>query len=437
MKTLVQLLLSAVIISLSYFVPREQFYLFITLFFIGFGAMFYLNKTEVKPRTLFYYGVLLRLLTLFSVPLMSDDYFRFLWDGAMILNGINPLELTPDLYQNSKDLSPYLKSLYDGMNSKGYYTVYPPLNQVIFYLANLISNGNVLGGLLVIRLFLLLAEIFTYLGLKRLLSKLNIDYSWLVFYWLNPFVIMELTGNLHMEAIMIAGFLWVLIFLIENKFLWAAVALFFSINGKLHTLMFIPIILNYVGIKQFIRFISLFGMLVLLSVSPFLSLELLENLGSSLNLYFQSFEFNASIFYLLREIGFWVKGYDVVQTVGPILSIISLTLILFISLKSKVFSLHVFLKKTFYVFLIFLLFSSTIHPWYISLFLVLGILTQRMIGVIWTVIIMLTYFTYYTEVYKENLWLVLIEYLIVLTYGVVEYVKNSNPNLKDRKFFTI
>lgn len=426
MKAVAQILLLLVIILLSYFIPREQFLVFISLFIVGFVSNIYLFKKVGVEREIYHLGLFLRLLTLFSIPLMSDDYFRFLWDGAMSLQAVNPLEMTPEEFKKTNALSPYLNSLFEGMNSPTYFTVYPPLNQGVFYLANLLSGESVFGGVVIIRLFLIVSEVFVYKGIVKLLKKLKFDSKWSVLYWLNPMVIMELSGNLHMESIMIAGFLWTIIFLNEKQLIPAAIALALSVNGKLHTLMFIPLILSFIGGKSFIKFICFFSLAMLISIIPFVSLDFILNLSQSLNLYFQSFEFNASIFYLIRELGYLFKGYDLIRSVGPLLSVISIIVILVISLKSQVVDLQELIKRSMLIFLVFLLLGNTIHPWYVSLFLVLCILNNTYVGFVWSFLILLTYFTYHSVSYDENLWLVLIEYLVVFVFLFFE-----------RKFFTV
>ncbi|MGI9553793.1 MAG: hypothetical protein ACR2NC_02625, partial [Thermodesulfobacteriota bacterium] len=39
---------------------------------------------------IFIIGLLIRVITLFSIPVLEDDYFRYLWDGSVTANGINP-----------------------------------------------------------------------------------------------------------------------------------------------------------------------------------------------------------------------------------------------------------------------------------------------------------------------------------------------------------
>jgi hypothetical protein len=420
MKKLLFISFIGLLFGLTYFVPREQFTLLILLFTIAFVVMEMMKRLSFSLKEVFWIGLICRLLCMFEIPMLSDDYFRFLWDGSMTMNGVSPFECQPEVYIDKFVHSSYLKELYNGMNSKAYFSVYPPLNQLIFYLANLISGSNVLGGVIVIRIFLLVSEILLFKGLVKLLQSLKLDTSLVVYYFLNPMIIMELFVNVHMESIMLAGFVWMVIFLFRKQYLIAALAFFISVNGKLHTLMFIPLLLSFIPFKQFLKFILVFGFLLMMSFLPFINLELIQNMQSSFTLYFQSFEFNASLFYLIREVGFSVLAYDVIKTVGPILSFLSVLTILIVSWKKRGVEMKDFVWRSMVIFLVFLLLSTTVHPWYVSLALLLGLLNNFRSMVLWSLLILLTYATYLSDVYKENLYLVLLEYL---TVGVVLLVE--------------
>ena len=41
-------------------------------------------------------GVLFRLVFLLAIPNLSQDFYRFLWDGSLMAEGFNPYLLTPD-----------------------------------------------------------------------------------------------------------------------------------------------------------------------------------------------------------------------------------------------------------------------------------------------------------------------------------------------------
>ena len=40
-------------------------------------------------------GLLLRLVLMPSTPILEDDFYRYLWDGAVVSEGLNPYEYSP------------------------------------------------------------------------------------------------------------------------------------------------------------------------------------------------------------------------------------------------------------------------------------------------------------------------------------------------------
>ena len=430
-KTLSMVLFIAGIVYASYGVSRDKFFLLISSVTLSFVSLIPLWK-KLSWQEIFGLGLLVRVVLIIHFPNLSDDLFRFLWDGNLTAEGINVFSNTPRglVEQNSGFLnSDYLQLLYDNMNSPDYHTVYPPLNQLIFYISNVVSGENVMVGAIVIRCFILLAEMLTIVGLKSLFDHFGIDKKYSLLYVLNPLVILELTGNLHFEAFMIVGLVWMLNFLVKQNLWGAAICMAVAINAKLLPLMFLPVFIRFLAWKELRLFYSIIISLTLLSFLPFISEVFLLNHSSSLDLYFQKFEFNAGLFYLIREIGFVLKGYDVIQTVGPILTIISLLTILWISWKNKVNSIEELIQKFFWIFLIFLCFSMTVHPWYLSLLILFNVFKPYRFVIAWSLLIYLTYFTYKTTSYEENLFLVLVEYLVIFTLHIQEYISNRSKKV--------
>ena len=146
-----------------------------------------------------------------------------------------------------------------------------------------------------------------------------------------------------------------------------------------------------------------------------------------MGLYFNKFEFNASLYYLVREFGFWKYGYNIIQTVGWKLGLITFVLILtFVWIRSRQSKMkqddstnHVLFQDWMWMLSIYFLFTTTLHPWYISTLLALSVFTSYRYPTIWTGMIFLTYAGYTTDSFHEVLWLTAIEYIIV--YGYLAY----------------
>ncbi len=137
-------------------------------------------------------GVFFRLLLLFAVPALSDDFYRFVWDGRLLINGINPYTILPADFVQSIDFQRVIgdKIIFEKLNSPNYYTVYPPLNQLIFAASAALSQGSLFGNVIALRIFILLAEISLLLILMK--KKYNDKFN---LYAFNPLIIIELTGQ--------------------------------------------------------------------------------------------------------------------------------------------------------------------------------------------------------------------------------------------------
>ncbi|MEX2379222.1 MAG: mannosyltransferase, partial [Vicingaceae bacterium] len=237
----------------AYELKRSNFTLLTVLFSLSFlaYALIYKLKSNFKLSWFIAIAIFFRLLFLFSIPSLSDDFFRFLWDGQLLVNGINPYALLPTEVQLS---FPNKELLLSQMNSPIYYSIYPPLNQLFFAIPALISPQSILGSVVVLRLIIISAEIGTLLILPKLLKQLALSPHKSLLYALNPLVIVELTGNLHFEALWVFALLGS-IYLLQKKQLylssifWAAAA-----SIKLIPLLFLPALMRMLSSSKWMRY---------------------------------------------------------------------------------------------------------------------------------------------------------------------------------------
>lgn len=419
----VWLILSAVFyIVLAYAVPRYQFGLLTGLMaglFLGYAWVVRRLGEGKTSRFLFVSAILFRLLLLVAMPQLSDDVYRFVWDGRLLAHGYNPYLYLPSqlLHTPIATACGLDEGLFRQLNSLNYFTVYPPFNQALFGLAAWLSPASLAGNVVWLRVPIVLAEIGSLWLMTKLLRRLRLNPNLALIYGLNPLVILELTGNLHFEAVMIFFALLAAWLLVSRRWVVSAGALALAIGTKLLPLLLLPLIIRRLGWKQGLFYCLSTAVLTIALFVPFASLELVRNIFSSINLYFQKFEFNASVYYVLRAIGYWIEGYNAIERIGLGLSITTTVSILWIAFRWRRPSAAVQLVA---ILTLYLGFATTVHPWYVTTLVAASVFTPFRYPLVWSALIPLSYFTYHTKPYQENLWLTAVEYSIVLVVGTFE-----------------
>jgi hypothetical protein len=74
--------------------------------------------------------------------------------------------------------------------------------------------------------------------------------------------------------------------------------------------------------------------------------------------------------------------------------------------------------------------STTVHPWYIATPLLLSVFTRYRFAIIWSFMVILSYFAYNDAVFRENLWLVALEYIVVIGMFTYEISNEKRGDLK-------
>ncbi|MCS6833115.1 MAG: hypothetical protein NZ521_06050, partial [Flammeovirgaceae bacterium] len=382
---------------LAFYIKREEtFWLlgsFASLFLIYFYLVFQVNPSD----KLYWFGVFLsKAIWCAALPNLSDDYFRFIWDGTLTANGLNPFSHTPSFYiENNIQINGIDNMLYYQLNSPAYYTVYPPICQGIFFLSALPEKtGSWFVNILIIRFFIILIEGIGIFYLVKILRKLKKPSSWAFYYALNPLVIVELTGNLHVEGIMI-GFLLISFYsLLKGNYYVSAILFSFAICIKLLPLWILPFFIKKLENRRRLRYVFLVLFFCLLLFIPFLDYETLLNLSEGLLLYVQKFEFNASIYYVVRSVGYWIVGYNAITTIGTALLIISFLILIRLIGTSSVTTWEDVFELSLLAWITYILFSTTVHPWYITPLVMFASLTGYISPLFWSFIVTWSYHAY-------------------------------------------
>lgn len=445
----------------GYILERNHFPILVSLFSILFIIFIILiHKSKTDFWLLAGIAIFFRILLLPVIPNLSQDFYRFIWDGRMLAQGINPYLTTPFSYMESSTVTivQQARELYEGMGTLNgsHFTNYPPVNQLLFVLAGFLSGKSIWGAAIVLRISIILADVGIIVFGKKLLENMGLPIHHIFWYALNPFIIIEMTGNLHFESLMLFFVVWSLYLLSRGKWIWSAVLLALSISTKLLPLLFLPLFLQYFittgdiktthfrssyplklrlqqlrrTLPRLIYFYLIVIGVVLLTFLPFFTGAFAENFGASIALWFKKFEFNASIYYIVRYIGYQIIGWNIIGDVGPVLPKIVFGFLVLIAFVRNNRTLQkmitgILIGICFYFFL-----STTVHPWYAATPLLLCVFTKYRFPVLWSAMIMLSYSAYGGEGFKENLWLVALEYITVFGFFVWEVL--DKPTLSSR-----
>jgi alpha-1,6-mannosyltransferase len=400
--------------------------LYAALFFL-FYKIVQLLKNQIAFLTAL--AFVFRALFILAIPNLSQDFYRFIWDGRVILSGINPYLFTVESFINKGEFPVYqAQELYQGMGvlNASHFSNYPPLNQLCFVIAGLFAGKSILGSVVVMRLLIITADFGTLYFGKKLLEKIKIPVYNIFFYILNPFIIIELTGNLHFEGIMIFFLIWSLHLLHIGKWQLSAIVLALSVSVKLIPLIFLPLLFKRLGLKKSIQFYSITGLTTLLFFTPFYSTTFINNYAKTVGLWFQDFEFNASIYYLVREIGYLFRGYNEIAIIGKAIPIIIFIFVILVSFFKKNKTTSQLIVSCLIVLSFYYFMATTVHPWYVATLLILSIFTNYKFPLVWSLVIILSYLAYANSNNSENLWIIALEYSIVYSVFIWEvFIKKA------------
>lgn len=422
------LLLGAVFFALlllwlGYSSPRDAFginlLIYTLLFALLYGLTVSYNLSENQLIPWLFFGMAVRLGLLLAVPQLSDDYLRFIWDGRLLLSGINPYQYTPDeilpILLDEDFL--YFKNLFDQLNSPNYFSVYPPTNQLIFGVASWVGGKDILLSIVTLRTVLIAFEAGVLILLWKIATLIRVDRKQILLYGLNPLVILEITGNLHFEGVMLFFLLLAFYSYLKNKNrigIWFGIA----VGIKLTPLILSLIWLRYLKRNQLLDFILGSGLTVFLLLFPLLGS--FPNFLESIQLYYGKFEFNAGIYYLVRHISMWWIPYNPIGYISPILTGLTGILIVWIAWKKPMPTIF---ANVVFAYLIYLLLHTVVHPWYLIVPLGISVVTPFRIFFAWSFVIFLSYASYAAPETRESTFLLLLQYGVILFVGYFEYIK--------------
>ena len=344
---------------------RTQLPLLVLMALLVGGLLAWLwHRNDCRMSSVILFAVGFRLVLLFLPPSLSDDSYRYIWDGLVQVHGFNPYQCQPE--------DPALADLqdepvYDLLNSPSYYTVYPPVSQLVFAFGALFYDGDWMTSYYAIKLVLVLSEILAVLLLARMVES-----RWLMLYAWNPLVLLETAGQAHTESLLL---LLLLLVVYAAKVGWGGRAsALLAVAGwvKLYPFVLFPFLWRRFGWRAVWP-----GIIVALALAiPYAAAFVPGNIRTSLDLYARLFEFNAGLYYGIKEVFLFFTGADWSKQIGPALRLMFLIGLPVVYAFDTRFKWP--LARAFLVTIgLYLLLATTVHPWYLLSLLLLATLLGR------------------------------------------------------------
>jgi SAM-dependent methyltransferase len=360
------LLIEAALLGLAFVgLRREQLPVLVGLYTAAFAGLLWAYARHRDrlgtPALILGWALVFRLTLLFGpLPDLSDDYVRYTWDGYVSAQGISPYAHVP--------ADPALESLAETfpterINSRDYYSVYPPVSQLVFVVAGwCYPLLHLAGSFLVMRIIFVALEFAGVCLMAGALRRGTAPLAPLVLYAWNPLVIAEVAGQGHSEACFVFGMGLAIYALYANRQTASWSGLVIAGLSKLLPFVFAPLWLRRFRQPGALAASAVLGVLL---IAPFWTPELIAHFTRSLDLYVRSFEFNAGLYLFIKEIGYLLTGEDKSKTIGPALRTVFLGAAVLVILFHPVKRNRDLLRGCALLLAAYLITATTVHPWYL------------------------------------------------------------------------
>ena len=279
-----------------------------------------LGRDHISLKSIWGFAIFFRLILLFTSPSLSDDVYRYVWDGHLLNQGVNPFAQPVD----SMLLDVYDTQLRAFVNNAWMASPYLPTSQLIFATVSRLAPQSVFAFQIVSTFF----DLLTGWVVMKILENLSLSRKAVLLYLWNPLVIVEFAHAAHIDSLMIflmmASF-WLLMqsqkalqgshIAFKNNLL-SAVALAGATLTKVLPILLVPILMKRWRWKGTVLFFLIIAtVLAIFSVNSGWGLSgELDGTGvfGAIRIYLEYWNFNSGIYHWL-EVAF--SGY---QTAGAV-----------------------------------------------------------------------------------------------------------------------
>ena len=346
---------------------------------IGFFTLYWVvcNKyyESVSIASVLALAFFTRLIAIQATPLLEDDYFRYLWDGFQTVTSFNPYLFAPEYYFDHPDVDGAWLDILFNINYPEIPTIYGPVLQGLFAIAYFISPGKV-GA---IQALLLIVDV----SILLLLIQQKVPVRALLIYAVHPLVLKEAMASSHPD-ILIGGFVLVALVLWNNKqAVWVGACMAIAVATKISALLVLPFLFMPPPNKNYywtIKASVAFFMVLMLCYLPFLVQG--DNDLKALEVFAKDWKFNP-LLYRFVDVFFSEKS-KIITAVMFLISYAGLFFYWRIYTKYQLPPVDV-------AFVLLLVFSSVVNPWYGLWIIAPAIYLKRYVLAVGISVLMLAY----------------------------------------------
>ncbi|MFW2389900.1 MAG: glycosyltransferase 87 family protein [Polyangiales bacterium] len=330
----------------------------------------------------------------FAPPLLSDDLYRYLWEGRLWLEGFNPYHFAPDDLM----LTPLRDDLWAGINNKPLASIYPPLSQLLFILAAWFG-----GKVWTLKLLALCVHVAAVAAFARISKSARAPLA----LGLNPLLLSESALNGHFDILCGLALLVAARWLAQHRYLRAGLATCAAVALKLVGLLLLPLFAR----RPKALLGTAFGAAVV--VAPLALSRALNDPVSGAGQFATRWRGNESVFalidWLIRQFLAGDAAGLVARLVVAAVMLLLCALVLRRALPAPAAARALLWAA--------LLLSPQVHPWYLAWLLPLEIAAGGSAGLIWSAAVLCAYapldLWLDSGVWRMPVWLQAFEYVVV------------------------
>lgn len=425
--------------------------------FVGFFVAIWSNEKQSFPSWLLWLvPIAFRLILLTTTPTLSDDVYRYLWDGHLVSEGVSPYAHAI----NDPAVDQFSIPIRDLANNRDLASPYLPTAHGVFGSAALLFPSSPLTMQLIMMAF----DLTVAAVLVRLLKLAELPSRRVLLYLWNPLVIVEVAHGAHLDAVMVAlataALLCTFDPMIRNRWggAWGPTLLALATLTRPIPLLLLPALFwRWSWRQRFIYVAVAVGLTVPWGIRPGFGLGSNPDgtgVFGAARAYTDTFRFNSGLYHWfetwVRGRGLDDKGWDEpIQLTKVIVGIgVAMLLLMVLAQARSMASTRSLLRLALVPLGIYVVLTPVLHPWYtVLLFALLVFLTpaadespaQWLLLAPWLYLaatLVLSYLTYEDpSAFAEREWVRKVEWLptlaLLLLAGIASAARTTRRPIRE------